>query len=95
MLHTWTRDLRLHPHLHCVVTGGGLDAKNHRWVPTSSRFLFPVRALAKRFRGKLLEGLRALHQNGALTLGGTCQALADERTFPGFLDRLYRKAWVV
>ena len=93
VLHTWTRDLRLHPHLHCVVTGGGLDAKNHRWVPTSSRFLFPVRALAKRFRGKLLDGLRTLHQSGALLFGGTGRALASQMSFRCFLDRLYRKAW--
>ena len=56
VLHTWTRELRFHPHAHCIVTAGGLDDHGH-WIPARSRFLFPVKAMSRVFRGKLLEGL--------------------------------------
>ena len=91
VLHTWTRDLRLHPHVHCVVTGGGLD-DNDQWVAASKRFLFSIKAMGKRFRGKFLDGLRALHADGKLILDDD---LADDRTFCGLVDSLYRKDWVV
>lgn len=93
VLHTWTRDLRFHPHLHCVVTGGGLTQGNDRWISTSKRFLFPVRALSKRFRGKFLDGLRALQQAGELRLGDSRRTLAH--SFSGLLDVMYRTPWVV
>jgi hypothetical protein len=95
VLHTWTRDLRLHPHLHCVVTGGGLSQDRGRWVATSPRFLFPVTALAKRFRGTVLARLRALRAAGALVYRGGAAALADARTFQALLDRLAQSRWVV
>lgn len=50
VLHTWTRDLRFHPHLHCVVTGGGLTADG-RWKATKQDYLFPVCVLSALFRG--------------------------------------------
>jgi len=94
VLHTWTRDLRFHPHAHCIVTAGGLDDHGH-WVPARSRFLFPVKAMSRVFRGKLLEGLGRLSQRGKLTLEGNCADLADPRKFAALLDRLYQKEWVV
>ena len=94
VLHTWTRDLRFHPHAHCIVTAGGLDDGGH-WIPARSRFLFPVKAMSKVFRGKLLEGITTLYRAKAFTLEGNCAALADHVTFAQLLDRLYRKEWVV
>ena len=81
VLHTWTRDLRFHPHVHCIVTGGGLDDDGH-WVPARSRFLFSVKAMAKVFRGKFVDGLRALHRQEPAELGK-------------LKERLYRQEWVV
>lgn len=95
VLHTWTRDLRFHPHAHCIVTGGGLDGDAGRWVPARSRFLFPVTAMSKVFRGKLLEGLAALYDGQGLDLRGRCAALCDAATFNRLKDQLYRKEWVV
>jgi hypothetical protein len=84
-----------HPHLHCVVTGGGL-AENEEWVaPTRSRFLFPVKALSKLFRGKFMDGLVRLYEVGALDLGGACESLRDPEVFQLLKDTLYRKRWVV
>ena len=94
VLHTWTRDLRLHPHAHCIVTAGGLDEHKH-WIPARSRFLFPVKAMAKVFRGKVLDGLDELYKGGPLTLEGRCAELAERATFHKLKDRLYRKKWVV
>jgi hypothetical protein len=95
VLHTWTRDLRLHPHLHCVVTGGGLSHVGAHWVATGPRFLFPVMALAKRFRGKVLARLRALRAADSLVYGGGCADLAAARGFRRLLDTLARTPWVV
>ena len=95
VLHTWTRDLRFHPHVHCIVTGGGLDENGARWVPARSRFLFPVRAMSKVFRGKLLDGLSELYRARRLDLDGPCAPLADATTFARLKDDLYGHDWVV
>jgi len=94
VLHTWTRDLRFHPHAHCIVTAGGLDDDGH-WIPARSRFLFPVKAMSRVFRGKLLEGLGRLYQRGKLALDGNCSDLANPDKFAALLDRLYQTVWVV
>jgi hypothetical protein len=94
VLHTWTRELRFHPRAHCIVTAGGLDDQGH-WVPARSRFLFPVKAMSKVFRGKLLERLEELYERRALVLEGNCAALVDRAQFNDLKDRLYRKEWVV
>ncbi len=59
ILHTWGQTLSQHIHLHCVVTGGALAADGSRWIAGRKRFLFPVRALSKLFRGKFLAALQA------------------------------------
>jgi len=94
VLHTWTRELRFHPHAHCIVTGGGLDEQGH-WIPARSRFLFSVKAMSKVFRGKFLAGLEDLYKENALTLERQCAELADRATFGKLKDSLYRKEWVV
>jgi hypothetical protein len=72
----------------------GLDDDGH-WVPARSRFLFPVKAMSKVFRGKLLEGLAELNKKQKLTLEGNCADLAQPATFAKLLTRLYQKEWVV
>lgn len=95
VLHTWTRDLSFHPHLHCVVTGGGISPAGDRWLKTRPGYLFPVRVLGRLFRGKFLHGLRALYEQGALDVRGACSHLRDEQAFDAWLDPLHRKPWVV
>jgi hypothetical protein len=94
VLHTWARDLSFHPHLHCVVTGGGLSDDGGCWRSTRPGYLFPVQVLGALFRGKFLHSLRALHEAGSLDLHGFCQS-SDRLGFQRCLDRLYRKRWVV
>jgi len=63
VLHTWSQTLAFHPHIHYIVTGGGLDRQGTRWTSSRSGFLVPVRILSKVFRGKLLDELeRSLHR---------------------------------
>ena len=95
VLHTWTRDLRFHPHVHCIVTGGGLSPDGSRWVATRPDFLFPVRVLGALLRGKVLARIEHLHDRGQLELRGPAAALADSDRFARLRDRLYRKRWVV
>jgi len=86
VLHTWTRDLQFHPHVHCIVTAGGLTTDGRRWVPARQRDRFPVRVLAALFRGKCLAALqRAVRHGEIATDGATARALAA----------LYRTPWVV
>jgi hypothetical protein len=59
VLHSWTQTLLFHPHIHCIVTGGGLDPDRHRWIAARRGFLFPVRILAQLFRAKLLRRLES------------------------------------
>jgi hypothetical protein len=95
ILHTWGQNLLFHPHLHCVVTGGGLTPDGQQWRATREDFFLPVRVLARLFRGKFLAGLRELHDAGRLSLEGRVAALADPAVFRRWLTPLYRQDWVV
>jgi hypothetical protein len=95
VLHTWTRELAFHPHLHCIVTGGGLAPSGERWISARKKYLFPVTVMANLFRGKFLDGLRRLYRDGRLDLDGHCRHLAHPAAFARLLDTLYRTAWVV
>ena len=93
VLHTWDQDLNFHPHLHLVVTGGGLSLDGDRWIAASNSFLLPVRALSKIIRGKFLEALERVFREGRLQ--GQVACLADPGQFQRFLRKLRRKKWVV
>jgi hypothetical protein len=95
VLHTWTRDLRWHPHVHCVVSGGGLSSDGTEWIAARPDFLFPVRVLGALFRGKFLARLTRLYDRGALRLDGPAAALAERRRFARVKDKLHRTRWVV
>jgi len=87
ILHTWGQNLSLHPHLHCVVTGGALASDGQSFVTLRHKgFLFPVRALAQVFRAKFLEGLRQAFERG--TLG-------DDTSVAALCGKLRRFDWVV
>jgi hypothetical protein len=96
VLHTWTRTLLFHPHLHCLVTGGALSTDGQRWVATRSpNYLFPVRVLAALFRAKFLHALRSAFRGGKLSFGSDIAALAEPAAFDRLIDTLYRSPWVV
>jgi hypothetical protein len=93
VLHTWDQDLNFHPHLHLVVTGGGLSPEADRWIAARNSFLLPVRALSKSIRAKFMEGLKQAYQEGRLK--GRVQGLEDPVQFQRFTRKLTRKKWVV
>ncbi|TPW18981.1 MAG: putative transposase, partial [Elusimicrobia bacterium] len=95
VLHTWGQTLSQHIHVHCVVTGGALAADGARWIPARPGFLFPVRALAKLFRGRFLAGLRRAFERGELHLAGSLAPLTDPAPFAAWLAELRAHAWVV
>jgi hypothetical protein len=101
-LHTWGQTLQHHPHVHCIVTGGGLSCNAAgdvdaapRWVSCRPGFFLPVRVLGRVFRGKVLAELRAAHAAGELVCVGRLAELADAGRFAAWLRPLYRMDWVV
>jgi hypothetical protein len=96
VLHTWGQTLEHHIHVHGIVTGGALAPDGARWIATKRRdFLFPVKGLAKVFRGKYLAGLHQAYTQGALCFAGSTASLADPKAFDRFLAQLQQHPWVV
>jgi len=95
ILHTWGQNLSQHLHLHCVVIGGALTPDGARWIAAPPGFLFPVRALARVFRGKYLQALHRAFTTGQLRFAGSLAALAEPETFATWLQDLRQHDWVV
>ncbi len=96
ILHTWGQNLMNHPHIHCVVPSGGLSLDGTRWVSSREDFFIPVRILSRKFRGKFLYYLKKeYHTNHKLKLIGAAEELRNKSVFQAFIDRLYKKEWVV
>jgi ribosomal protein L37AE/L43A len=95
VLHTWGQNLTLHPHVHCVVTGGGLSLDGSRWVAGRDDFFLPVRVLSRVFRGKFLSGLRAAFRRGRLRLPGVWPPPDRSDRFDALLSEVVRTEWVV
>lgn len=95
VLHTWGQNLLFHPHVHCVVTGGGLSPDGEHWVAAREKYLLPVKVLGKLFRGKFLAALDLAFQNGELDFAGSTAELAVPEAWRRFKAPLYRKDWVV
>jgi len=95
VLHTWGQNLSQHLHVHCLVTGGALAPEGTRWLRARAGFLFPVRALAKVFRGTYLAALQRAFARGDLHVTGGLAHLGDASAFTTWLQQLRRQAWVV
>ncbi len=95
VLHTWGQNLSQHVHVHCLVTGGALAPDGTRWISAQRTFLFPVRALAKVFRGRYLARLQRAFDRDELHCTGGLAPLADPAAFTAWLAELRQSAWVV
>jgi hypothetical protein len=95
ILHTWGQNLMDHPHVHCIVTGGGLSPDGGRWVPCRKGFLLPVRVMSALFRGKFLDLLNNHFKRGELAFPGSISHLKYPGNFDAFRRQLYHKKWVV
>jgi len=95
ILHTWGQNLMDHPHIHCVVPGGGLSPDGSRWVSCRKWFFIPVRVLSSLFKGKFLDYLKDSFASGDLIFPGGISHLKDPKTFEAFRGKFYHKKWVV
>ena len=95
LLHTWSQTLIDHPHLHCLVTGGGLSRDGKRWISSREDFFIPVKVLSSLFRGKFLDGLKKAYEAGELRFPGQIEELKEATAFKKFLTDLYHQKWVV
>ena len=95
VLHTWGQQLQHHPHLHCVVAGGGLSPDGARWVACRPGFFLPVRVLSRLFRRRFLTALQAAFDTGSLRLVGTLAELAERPAFVRHLAQARSTEWVV
>jgi len=95
ILHTWGQNLLDHPHIHCVVPGGGLSDDGCSWISSKKGFLVSVKVLAKLFRGKFLDYLKRAFQDHKLHFYGENKELEMPRKFQELIDQAYAKEWVV
>ena len=95
VLHTWGSNLLHHPHIHCVVPGGGIALDGTKWTPCRPGFFLPVRVLGRLFRGKFLHALRQSFERGELEFHGKLSELCNAATFGEYLQSSYAAEWVV
>jgi hypothetical protein len=95
VLHTWGQTLLYHPHLHCVVSGGGLSADGTRWVGCRAGFFLPVRVLSRLFRRLFLEQLVSAFEAGQLQFFASLKPLQDRASFLEYLAPVRESEWVV
>jgi len=96
VLHTWGQNLHLHPHLHCVVPGGGIALDGSRWIGCRKfSFFLPVRVLSHRFRKSFLRALRRAFCKGILRFHGELKSLSDPAAFQALCDQTAAIDWVV
>lgn len=95
VLHTWGQTLVHHPHLHCVVPGGGLSPDGTRWIACRPGFFLPVRVLSRLFRRVFLAQLDAAFTAGTLRLTGSLSALRDPDAWARYLAPVRQLEWVV
>jgi hypothetical protein len=98
VLHTWGQNLHLHPHIHCVVPGGGISPDNSRWIPCRQyrkSFFLPVKVLSRFFRKRFLRHLRKAFQKGKLRFHGEGEPLAQPKVFEALCRKAGQTKWVV
>jgi hypothetical protein len=95
VLHTWGQTLVHHPHLHCVVTGGGLSPEGSRWISCRSGFLLSVRVLSRLFRRLFLEYLQKAFDAGELQFFSSLERLRERSAFLRYLAPTRKREWVV
>ena len=94
ILHTWGQNLMLHPHIHCIVPGGGLNSIN-QWINTKKKFFIPAKVLSRKFRGKFLYYMKQAYSENELKFYGKQEYLSDDHQFQTLMSSLYEIDWVV
>jgi predicted Zn-ribbon and HTH transcriptional regulator len=95
ILHTWSQNLLDHPHLHCIVTGGGLSRDKSAWIKSRNNFFISIHILNRLFRGKYLHYLKQAYAAKELSFFGKSRKTEEAAEFAKLLDECYAKKWVV
>lgn len=95
ILHTWGQTLSFHPHIHVLITGGGLSADKGKWIDSKEKFFLPIRVLSKLFQRLFLFHLKNFYNADFLAIPKSCDELKDPSHFNRFLTILYSKKWIV
>ena len=98
VLHTWGQNLMHHPHVHCVVPGGGISLDGKRWVRAKGgkkKFFLPVRVVSRVFRGKFIQHLKAAHKAGSIQFHGRLKPLRKSSQFEQLLNASVKNDWIV
>jgi len=95
VLHTWDQTLRHHPHLHCVVPGGGLSVDGEGWRSCRPGFFLPVNVLARLFRRLFLQGIESAYEKRKLSFHGMCAFLAKPLAFDRLIKSVRSREWWV
>lgn len=95
ILHTWGQNLLHHPHVHCLVPGGGIAPDGKRWIACRRGFFLPVRVLSRLFRRLFLEELHRGYRAGELKFYSQLEPLRDAKAFAAYLAPAVETEWVV
>ena len=94
VLHTWGQSMQAHPHIHCIVPGGGIN-NNEKWKSCKDKFLFPVKVMSKLFKGKFMSAFKAGVKDGSILFHGVLKEYTNNSLWNCLIDDLYNKEWVV
>jgi len=92
VLHTWGQTMDFHPHIHMIVTGGGLTTAG-KWRESGKDFFIPVKVISKVFRGKFMDSLKKAYKNNRLNFYGSIAHLADNSNFQSLVNDLFNISW--
>ena len=95
VLHTWGKALCLHPHIHYIVTGGGLSWDRSKWIhlPYQKKFIFPAKAVSRTIRARFVKLLEKAYRDGELVFPGKLQTIASPDSFHAFSKKVGNQAW--
>jgi hypothetical protein len=95
ILHTWSQTLMFHPHLHCILAGGGLSLDQSHFKSFKKKYFLPIKMLSRVYKAKFLEKLKYLYENDELVFPNDLKQLEQPNIFQIFIDELFKKDWVV
>ena len=93
VLHTWGTKMNYHPHIHTIILGGGLDAKNH-WKGKGDKFFFPVKVMSAVFKKYYITELKQLRERNLLKYHGSSEKYHNQYNFKDLLDICYKTEWI-
>ena len=95
ILHTWGQNLSYHPHIHCIIPGGGLTDDKLNWNHSKKKFLISIKILSQVFKGKFMELFKNSCKKKEIFFSGENIILNNKFNFKKFIDNLYNKSWIL